>query len=217
MTSLPLISPIIECGGRAGRAEQAGRNVSVTSTKTPPEKASTTGSADRTPADVAERVWARLTAIDTRFLDILSRVSIPLLRVSLGIVFIWFGILKIAGETPVTELVANTVYWVDPDWFVPVLGAFEAVVGIGLLLGRAMRIILFLFVLQMAGTFLVLVLQPDVAFQGGNPLLLTTEGEFVIKNLVLLSAGLVLGSHLRRIRPWFGTGEQARLENEAPA
>jgi hypothetical protein len=48
----------------------------------------------------------------------------------------------------------------------------------------------------MAGTFLVLVLLPGIAFRGGNPLLLTVEGEFVIKNLVLLSAGLVIGSRL---------------------
>ncbi len=52
------------------------------------------------------------------------------------------------------------------------------------------------------GTFLVLVLRPDVAFQGSNPLVLTVEGEFVVKNLVLLSAGLVIGSRLRRLPPW---------------
>ena len=62
----------------------------------------------------------------------------------------------------------------------------------------ALRVTLGLFALQMAGTFLVLILQPDVAFQRGNPLLLTVEGEFVIKNLVLLSAGMVVGATVRR-------------------
>jgi uncharacterized membrane protein YkgB len=57
--------------------------------------------------------------------------------------------------------------------------------------------VLALFALQMVGTFLVLIVQPDVAFQHGNPLLLTTEGEFVVKNLVLLSAGLLIGSRVR--------------------
>ena len=51
----------------------------------------------------------------------------------------------------------------------------------------------------MAGTFLVLVMHPEVAFQDGNPFLLTVEGEFVIKNLVLLSAALVIGSRLAPI------------------
>src|ERR687892_663886 len=76
---------------------------------------------------------------------------------------------------------------------------------VGLLAGRALRTVLALFWLQMLGTFLVLVIQPDVAFQRGNPLLLTVEGEFVVKNLVLLSAGMVVGSTVRRRRrPWLG-------------
>ena len=126
------------------------------------------------------------------------RWSITALRVSVAVVFIWFGALKVFNVTPVSDLVADTVYWVDPDWFVPLLGVFEIVVGAGLLARRALRVVLGLFALQMAGTFLVLVVQPDVAFQDGNPLLLTVEGEFVIKNLVLLSAGMVVGATVRR-------------------
>jgi putative oxidoreductase len=156
----------------------------------------------RSPAEVGEGLWSRLQAIDTRILHILNRSALPMLRVSLGIVFLWFGGLKIAGETPVSELVANTVYWLDPSWFVPLLGVFELIVGVGLLLGRALRLVLALFVLQMLGTFLVLVVQPEIAFQEANPLLLTTEGEFVIKNLVLLSAGLLIGSRLKALPKW---------------
>ena len=66
--------------------------------------------------------------------------------------------------------------------------------GAGLLFGAALRLTLFLLWLQLAGTFLVLIVRPDIAFQHGNPLLLTTEGEFVIKNLVLIAAGLAVGS-----------------------
>ena len=130
----------------------------------------------------------------------LQRWSVPLLRISLGIVFLWFGALKVFGVTPVSDLVAATVYWVDPDWFVPFLGVVEMLVGAGLILRRAMRTILAVFLAQMAGTFLVLILLPDVAFLDGNPLKLTVEGEFVVKNLVLLSAGLVVGSMVRRDR-----------------
>jgi putative oxidoreductase len=158
--------------------------------------------AQRSPAEVGEGLWSRLQAIDTRILHILNRSALPMLRVSLAIVFLWFGGLKIAGETPVSELVANTVYWLDPSWFVPLLGVLELIVGVGLLLGRALRLVLALFVLQMLGTFLVLVVQPDIAFQEANPLLLTTEGEFVIKNLVLLSAGLLIGSRLKALPQW---------------
>jgi putative oxidoreductase len=151
------------------------------------------GSADRS-------FLERFDELDVRVIDALARWAIPLLRVSLGVVFLWFGGLKIAQVSPVADLVARTVYWVDPSWFVPVLGAVEVVIGAGLLVGRALRTVLALFWLQMLGTFLVLVIQPEVTFQRGNPLLLTVEGEFVIKNLVLLSAGMVVGSTVRKRR-----------------
>lgn len=132
--------------------------------------------------------------IDAGITRLLRRWSIPALRVSLGLVFLWFGALKVFDITPVADLVADTVYWVDPDWFVPLLGIVEVAVGIALIAKVALRPALAVFALQMAGTFLVLVILPDVAFQDGNIFKLTTEGEFVVKNLVLLSAGLVVGS-----------------------
>ncbi len=139
-----------------------------------------------------------LDRLDRRVLDVLARWSIPLLRISLAIVFVWFGALKVLDVTPVTDLVAETVYWVDPDWFVPVLGWTEVAIGLALLFNVFLRTAIALFLLQMAGTFLVLVIQPDVAFQDGNVFKLTVEGEFVVKNLVLLSAGLVVGSTVER-------------------
>jgi putative oxidoreductase len=142
-----------------------------------------------------------LRRIDNAMIMTMRDYGITVLRLALGVVFVWFGVLKVIGRSPVGDLVADTVYWVDPGWFVPFLGAWEVLVGIGLIAGMALRLVLLLFWLQMAGTFLVLVLRPDFAFQGGNPLLLTTTGEFVIKNLVLIAAGLVVGSTVRRIRP----------------
>ncbi len=139
-----------------------------------------------------------LDRIDRRVLEFLARWSVPLLRISLAIVFVWFGALKVLDITPVTDLVANTVYWVDPDWFVPVLGWAEIAIGLALLFNVFLRTAIALFLLQMLGTFLVLVIQPDVSFQDGNLFKLTVEGEFVVKNLVLLSAGLVIGSTVER-------------------
>ena len=135
--------------------------------------------------------------IDISVSAFLRRWSIPALRVSLGLVFVWFGALKVFDVTPVADLVGRTVYWFDPDWVVPVLGAFEIAVGVGLLFKIALRATLAIFAAQMVGTFLVLILLPEVSFENGNLLLLTVEGEFVIKNLVLLSAGMVVGATVR--------------------
>ncbi len=148
--------------------------------------------------DAAPELPGAVDRLDRRIVAFLERWGITALRVSLGLVFVWFGALKIFQISPVADLVARTVYWVDPSWFVPVLGGVEVIIGIGLLAGRALRTILALFWLQMLGTFLVLIVLPEVAFQRGNPLLLTVEGEFVVKNLVLLSAGMVVGSTVRR-------------------
>ena len=138
-----------------------------------------------------------LRDLDRSFLGWLGRWSIPLLRISLGVVFVWFGALKVLGVSPVSDLVGDTVYWVDPDWFVPVLGIAEMVIGVLLVVGRLLRAALFVFAAQMVGTALVFVVLPEVAFQDGNPLKLTVEGEFVVKNLVLLTAGLVVAAGLR--------------------
>ncbi len=145
-------------------------------------------------ADIADRIDRRLT----RFM---SAYGVLMLRLALGTVFVWFGALKVVNRSPVSNLISNTVYWLPAKVFVPFLGLWEIAVGLGLLLGVALRLTLFLFWVQMAGTFLVLARKPAVAFQSGNPLLLTQTGEFVIKNLVLVTAGIVIGGSIRRRRP----------------
>ena len=139
---------------------------------------------------------ARLDLWDRRIRGAMGRFGAPALRISVGVVFLWFGALKLLDVSPVSDLVARTVYWFDASWVVPALGATEIAVGICLVTGRLLRVALLWFVIQMLGTFTVFLVLPDVAFVGGNPLLLTVEGEFVVKNLVLLTAGLVVGAGL---------------------
>ncbi len=143
-------------------------------------------------------LWTVLDRLDEKAIWLMSRYGMLALRISLGVIFVWFGVLKVIGDSPVYDLVASTVYLVPPELFVPFLGFWEIAVGLGLLTGLALRLTLIFFLMQMAGTFLVLVVKPEVAFQGLNPLLLTTEGEFVVKNIVLISGALVVGSTIRR-------------------
>lgn len=120
-----------------------------------------------------------------------------LLRGSLGITFIWFGALKPFGMSPAQELVSNTVYFVDPAWFIPLLGWWEVAIGVGLLFRPLIRPAIALLFLQMPGTFLPLVLLPQVCFTS-FPLGLTLEGQYIIKNLILISAALVIGGTVRK-------------------
>jgi putative oxidoreductase len=133
---------------------------------------------------------AKLTQTPGKRLTGLLRIAVPLLlRGSLGVTFIWFGGLKLAGEpTLPASLIAAITPFLDPGLSVPLMGAFEIALGAGLLIGRWMPVFLGAAALQLSGTFLVLLLRPDVAFVDGNPLLLSVEGEYVVKNLVLLAA-----------------------------
>jgi putative oxidoreductase len=140
---------------------------------------------------------------------LLGRAVPLLLRGSLGITFTWFGALKLAGQpTLPASLIAAITPFLDPDVSVPLVGAFEVVLGAGLLVGRFLPVVLAGVALQLSGTFLVLVLRPDVAFVDGNPLLLSVEGEYVVKNLVLLAATAALALHTRSPRPDATTSHQ---------
>lgn len=132
--------------------------------------------------------------IDDAIIGFLRNYAVTVLRVALSIVFIWFGALKLIGRSPVADLVADTVAVIPQGLIVPAMGVAEVAISIGLLLGIGLRIVLLLFLVQMLGTFLVFLTQPGQAFQDGNPLLLTTLGEFVAKNLVLIAAGLAVGA-----------------------
>jgi uncharacterized membrane protein YkgB len=134
-----------------------------------------------------------LHEIDIKVITFLNKISLPVLRVSLAITFIWFGALKPFSNSPATDLIERTVYWFDPKIFVPILGYWEMAIGIALLFKPLIRVGLFLLALQMPGTFLPLVLLPEICFVN-FPFELTLEGQYIIKNIVLIGAGLVVGS-----------------------
>jgi uncharacterized membrane protein YphA (DoxX/SURF4 family) len=127
----------------------------------------------------------------------MARYGLIVLRLGLGIVFFWFGALKLVpGLSPAEELVRNTTYFVDPDLFLPLLAIWEMVIGLGLIFGKFMRITLLLLFMQMAGTALPLVILPEAVWTT-FPYGLTLEGQYIIKNLVLIGAALVLGATVR--------------------
>ena len=135
--------------------------------------------------------------LDKRITAWMARYGIVIMRVGLGVVFFWFGVLKLfPGLSPAEDLVRNTIYFVDPDLFLPVLAIWEALIGLGLITGKYMRATLLLLFMQMPGTALPLVVLPDVVWTV-FPYGLTLEGQYIVKNLVLIGAGLVIGGTVR--------------------
>ena len=118
------------------------------------------------------------------------------LRYSVGTIFIWFGLLKPFGMSPAQDLVENTVYWFDDKTsFVKFLGCWEVVIGLTMVYKPLLRVSIFLLFVQMPGTFLPLILLPEVCFTK-FPFGLTLEGQYIIKNLIIISSALVLGGTL---------------------
>ncbi|HMR64099.1 MAG TPA: DoxX family membrane protein [Anaerolineae bacterium] len=135
--------------------------------------------------------------IDRAITGWMAIYGLQIMRVGLGIVFLWFGALKLfPGMSPAEQLVRQTVYFVDPDLFLVVLAVWEMLIGVGLILGKSMRLTLLLLFLQMPGTALPLLVLPDAVWTS-FPFGLTMEGQYIVKNLVLIGAGLVLGATVR--------------------
>jgi putative oxidoreductase len=147
--------------------------------------------------------------LESRVLLALNRHTETTLRLAIVIVFLWFGVLKLIGRSPAAALVTATLeaFGIGFPGSVFALGIVEIVIGMMLWLRVAPRLTLLLFAGQQLGTFTVLVVAPGVAFEDGNPLFLTLIGEFVVKNLVLLTGGLTLARTIPPMQTRFVTAK----------
>ncbi|MEC7063752.1 MAG: hypothetical protein VXW56_00810, partial [Bacteroidota bacterium] len=118
-----------------------------------------------------------------------------LVRVPMFIIFFWFGILKVFEVSPAQELIIDTVYWMPflsaEKWTI-VIGVWEMLIGIFFLSKRTTLLAMVLLFLQMSGTFMPLVILPNVTFQNSNPFLPTLEGQYIIKNIIIITAALII-------------------------
>ena len=139
---------------------------------------------------------------DTRITAWMDRNGVILLRVSVGIVSLWFGFLKFfPGLSPAQDLALRTIDsltfgLLPPRASIVMLAAWETIIGLGLLFGVFMRGTLLLLFLQMLGTLTPLLFFPSEGFTRPS-YVPTLEGQYTIKNLVLFSAGIGLVATVR--------------------
>lgn len=132
----------------------------------------------------------------------MSQYGILFLRISLGIIFFWFGVLKfIPGLSPAQDIATLTIErltfgFIEPEVSIIILAIWETLIGLGLIFGVFLRATLFLLFTQMLGTMTPLIFFPAETFII-FPFVPTLEGQYIIKNLVLISAGLVVGATVR--------------------
>ena len=131
-----------------------------------------------------------------------ARNGMNILRICLGIIFIWFGVLKFfPGLSSAEEIAGRTILkltfgLIKPSFSMPALAIWECIIGIGLITKAWLRLILILLYLQMAGTFLPLIFFPHETFQH-SVLVPTLLGQYIIKNFVLISGGILIGATLK--------------------
>ncbi len=148
-------------------------------------------------------IWnERFDRLDSMITAWMARHGVTLTRLALGFVFLWFGVIKfVPGWSPAADLAIRTIDrltlgLVPASVGLPVLALWESLIGIGLLSGRFLRLTLLLLFLQMPGTMLPLLFFPAETF-AHIPYSPTLEGQYIVKNVVLLGAAIVVGSTVR--------------------
>jgi uncharacterized membrane protein YphA (DoxX/SURF4 family) len=144
----------------------------------------------------------RFERTDRRITAWMADNGLLLLRIALGIVFFWFGALKLVpGASPAEALAGQTIErltggLVPQATALPILAVWEVAIGIGLFIGRGMRVTLLLLFVQMLGTITPLFLFPSETFTQ-FPWAPTLEGQYIIKNVVIVASAIVLGATVR--------------------
>lgn len=148
------------------------------------------------------QILSSFDRVDEKITSFMSQYGILFLRISLGIIFFWFGVLKfIPGLSPAQDIATLTIErltfgFIEPEVSIIILAIWETLIGLGLIFGVFLRVTLFLLFTQMLGTMTPLIFFPAETFII-FPFVPTLEGQYIIKNLVLISAGLVVGATVR--------------------
>lgn len=137
-----------------------------------------------------------LKLLDQVLLQYFRRYGHRLHRISLGLIFIWFGLLKPFGHKTTSSLLAHTVYWGDPDLMVLFLGWWEVAIGVCLLIRPLVRVALVLLVIRLPGILLAFILKMDVCFYQ-FPLAPTPEGQYLLKDFAIFFATLAIAGSLK--------------------
>jgi uncharacterized membrane protein YkgB len=142
-----------------------------------------------------------LQTIDRRLTHWLAEHGVNLLRISIGLIFVWFGVLKFwPGLSPADQLATETIDLlsfglVTENLARVLLAILEVAIGMGLITGMFIRFTLLLLVGQMLGAVTPLFLFPEVTWS--QLLVPTLEGQYILKNIVVVSAALTIGATVR--------------------
>lgn len=140
----------------------------------------------------------KLRNIDYSIIHFFRRISSGVSRFGLFVVFFWFGILKVIGLSPAHDLVKSlfesSISFMSFSTFIVLFGIFECIIGILFLIKGLERVVIPLLFIHMITTFGPLFLLPTISWSGF--MIPTLEGQYIIKNLVIIATAIGIASHL---------------------
>lgn len=142
----------------------------------------------------------KLTKQENKAFQWMAKHGVILLRISIGVVFFWFGVQKFfPGVSSAEDLATRTIEVmtfgiITQSLSMPLLAAWEVIIGLTFLFGRFMRIAIPLLFLQMIGTVTPLFFFPSETFNM-VPFTPTLVGQYIIKNIVLVSGAMIIGAY----------------------
>jgi uncharacterized membrane protein YkgB len=143
-----------------------------------------------------------IRTIDLELIHVFRKISVPLARFGLFLVFFWFGFLKVIGQSPASPLVENlyshTISFMSFETFIVLFGIFECIIGILFLIRGLERIVIPLLFIHMFTTIMPLFVIPDATWSGF--LIPTLEGQYIIKNILIISAAIGIAAHIHPLR-----------------
>ena len=139
-----------------------------------------------------------IQSIDVTLIQFFRKYFLPMARFGLFVIFFWFGILKVLGLSPAGALVESlfhqTIHFMSFPTFYLSFGLFEMLIGILFLIKGAERVVLPLLLFHMVSTIMPLFLLRDTTWT--SFMVPTMEGQYIIKNLVVIACAMGIASHL---------------------
>ena len=143
-----------------------------------------------------------IRTIDIELIHFFRRISMPVARFGLFVVFFWFGLLKVVGTSSASPLVEKlfeqTISWMSFPTFIVLFGLFEMLIGILFAIRGFERLVIALLFLHMITTFMPLFLLPEITWSGF--MMPTLEGQYIIKNVVIIATAIAIAAHLHPIK-----------------
>ncbi len=126
-----------------------------------------------------------------------KHLALPFFRISIFIVYFWFGILKVFSYSPANPLVEallkHTLPFMTFDTFIVILGIFEMFIGVAFLIPKLEKVAFVALVLHLIVVIMPLFLLPEITWQ--KFLVPTLEGQYIIKNILIVAVAIGILSH----------------------